>query len=114
DEGRDKFVIPVRESFLTSSKRLGAICEITEGDVESVQVNEITGNEKLRLLIKNIYRIEFVRASGLYPEYFKKCINIAKNIVLFKVIRPKNQFTVKEQIESIEKAMDEKYNRIFC
>ena len=35
-------------------------------------------------------------------KYFKKCLDIAKNINFYVVTRPKDQFTVDKQIELIE------------
>ncbi|MPQ44224.1 hypothetical protein [Clostridium tarantellae] len=114
DEGRDKFVIPVNGGFLQESKPLVAVCEIAVGNVDSVQIEEIKGNEKLKVLLKNIYRIEFIKISGMYPEYFKKCVNVAQNILLFKIIRPKDKFSVNEQMEIIEKIINERIGDVFC
>ena len=39
---------------------------------------------------------------GISPIYFKKCLDIAKHIKFYKITRPKEGFTVNEQIKLIE------------
>ena len=76
---------------------------ITVGDVEEVTIEELKGSEKINNIINNIYRGEYIKhLGGVNPEYFKKCLNIAKNINFYVVTRPKDQFTVDKQIALIE------------
>lgn len=112
DEGRDKYAIPVHKSFIKESMPLGAIFEITIGEGPHVEIEEITGTEKIKLLLKNIYRAEVTQHSGVRPEYFKNCIDIAKTIPLFKIKRPKGKFSVEEQMSVIEKVLENRYKKI--
>jgi hypothetical protein len=109
DEGRDKYAIPVHKSFIKEPMPMGAIFEITIGEGPHVEVEEITGAEKLKLLLKNIYRVEVTQYSGLSSNYFKKCIGISKTVPLFKIKRPKDKFSVEEQISVIEKVLENRY-----
>lgn len=98
-----KYLVPAHNSFLDANVRLAAICEITVGDVDKVKIEELRGKEKLTKLIKNIYRGEYIEAlGGMTPNYFKQCIDIAKSIKFYRITRPKDAFTVNEQIELIE------------
>lgn len=45
DEGRGKYVIPVKESFTYSSKELRAICEIEISDCDDVYIEEVLGEK---------------------------------------------------------------------
>ena len=47
---------------------------------------------------------------GIPPAYFKKVINIAKNTLVFRIKRPRGQFSVDRQIELIEKELMLKCN----
>jgi len=99
-----KYMVPAYESFVEEDVRLHGICELIVGDVESVQVEEIKGSEKVAKIISNIYRTEFIQSmGGMSPKYFKKCVDIAKNIKFYRVTRPRHGFTVNEQIKEIEK-----------
>lgn len=105
DEGRDKYAIPVHKGFIKEAMSLGAICEITIGENPYVESEEITGVEKLKLLLKNIYRVEVTQYAGMNADYFKNCVDIAKNIPFFKIRRQKDKFSVEEQIIIIEKTL---------
>lgn len=108
DECRGKYVIPARESFVYDAKKLTAICEISISDDPDVNIQEITGVEKLKVIIKNIYRQEIFLREGMKSCYFKNILNIAKNILVYKIFRPKDKLTVDEQIDIILKELDYK------
>ena len=112
DEGRDKYAIPVHKSFIKEPIQLGAVFEIIIGEEPHVKIEEITGTEKLKLLLKNIYRVEVSHYSGMSPEYFKNCIDIVKRVPCFKIKRPKAKFSVEEQISAIEKALGNRYKEL--
>jgi len=105
DEGRDKFAVPSKENFITESKTLAYICEVEvrNDGLDKVEIKEILGIEKMKLIIKNIYRTEIATDIGIIDEYFKQILRIAKQIKYFKVLRPKNLFTVNEQMNLILK-----------
>ena len=89
-----------------NSKELIAMVKLEVSDVEEVTIEELRGSEKLYNIIKNIYRGEYIKyLGGMNPRYFKQCLDIAKNIKFFKIVRPVNKFTVDEQIELIEEAI---------
>lgn len=109
DEGRQKYVVPVKETFRHEDLNLGAIFYITkDSNNEEVKLEEIKGTEKLNIIMNNIYRIEFLRLIGMESEYFKKCLDMAKKIPVFKIIRPAEGFTIDKQMMEIENIM-EKY-----
>lgn len=110
DEDREKYVIPTHESFVKEKRKLKAIFEIEPYDGEEVKIEEISGGEKMKTILRNIYRIEIIAPHGIPPAYFKKVINIAKNTLVFRIKRPKNQFSVDRQIELIERELMLKCN----
>ena len=98
-----KYLVNAHDDFIYEDTRLFALCELSVGDVEDVQIEEIKGSEKLNKLIANRYRVEFVQAmGGISPIAFKILLQIAKNIKFYKIIRPNGQFTVDKQIELLE------------
>lgn len=108
-----KYIVPALDNFVKEKVPFKALFEIEQGDTQKVEVVEVTGNEKLQKIIKNVFRIEVLMYSGGVPaDYFKKCIEIAKHIKLYKITRPKNQFTVNEQIEIIEDIIYQNSNKI--
>lgn len=102
DEVRNKYSIPTIESFISNDMQLCAIVEISAEDCEFVEITEVKGLDKMDMLMKNIYRIEITRKSGIYDKYLKKCMYIAKHIPFYKLKRPNGKLSVKEQIDLIK------------
>ena len=55
--------------------------------------------------MKNIYRGYVNQIVGLDREYLKKCLKITKDIEVYRIIRPKDEFTVNEQIQLIKEEL---------
>lgn len=106
DEKRDKYAISAYDSFIKEPLELGGICEIELHNKKDVNIEEVKGKDKILSIIRNIYRIEIFDENQLNKDYFKKCLNIALNIPLFKIKRPKDGFTVNRQIELINEAIN--------
>lgn len=101
---KTKYLVPAHDSFIKNDVKLLAICEIAVGEADKVTIEELKGKEKLTKLIRNIYRGEFIYAlGGMTPKYFNQCVDIAKYIKYYKITRPKDKFTVDEQIDIIER-----------
>lgn len=108
-----KYIVPALDNFVKEKVPFKALFEIEQGDTQKVEVVEVTGNEKLQKIIKNVFRIEVLIYSGGVPaDYFKKCLQIAKHIKFYKITRPKNQFTINEQIEIIENIIYQRSDKI--
>lgn len=103
----EKYIVPAYDEFVYKAKELGAIFEIiSDSYVSEVIIEEIKGNEKLNKIIKNIYRAEFLPyMGGITPSCLKKCIEISKQIKFYKIIRPKDKFTVDEQVKALEEIL---------
>lgn len=102
-DGNIKYLVPDMEGFYGEKALLSAICEIEVGDVEKVEITEIFGHEKFNKIIENIYRTQYIkRMGGMNPIYFKQCMKVARDIKFFKITRPRDKYTVAEQIEIIE------------
>lgn len=102
-DGKVKYLVPDFEGFCNKGTSLGALIEISVGDVENVKLEEILGHNKFYKLLNNIYRNEYMSSMGeIPPKYFKQCMEVAKNIKCYTIIRPRDKFTVEEQIRLVE------------
>ena len=98
-----KYIVPAYDSFHDEAIKLNAICKLTIDDVNDVTIEELRGKDKIDNIINNIYRCEFLRyMGGITPEMFKQCLLIAKNIKFYKITRPRDGYTINEQINIIE------------
>ena len=99
----NKYIVPAFDEFTKEEVPLEAIFELSVGDVEKVEIEEVLGASKINKILENIFRIEILQfAGGIDPSYFKKCLNIAKNTRLYKITRPKNVFSVEDQIHFVK------------
>ncbi len=102
-DGKVKYIVPAFDSFYDRPAPLTSIVKLNVGDVDKVTIEVVKGHEKLNLIMKNVYRQEFLGfMGGMSSVFIKKCIDIAKYITCYKVTRPKEGFTVNEQINIIE------------
>ncbi|MFR9295997.1 MAG: hypothetical protein ACLVLR_14075 [Turicibacter sanguinis] len=98
-----KYLIPAHESFVYDKVPLHGIVELkVMDDIHEIQVELLKGQEKLMTIYGNIYRIEMKRFAGVNPEYFKKCVEIAKEIPVYRITRPKDLMTVDAQMKWLE------------
>lgn len=102
NEDRDKYALALENQFRKNSAALKAIYELSVGNVDKVKAEKITGREKLNVILKNIYRVELANYIGIDPVYFKKCLQLAKNIQVYRIVRPKEGYTIDQQVEIIE------------
>lgn len=102
DDKRNKYIVPVQKNFISETMPLGAIVEITQGDNSDVIVEKIIGIEKLKIFQKNIYNIGIAKRCGINGELMKKSLELVQNVSMYRIIRPKNKFTVEEQIAKLE------------
>ena len=106
DSVREKFAIPVKEKFLSSEVPVKALYELSVGSSSDVKIHNVTGNEKVAVIIRNIYGVEISKFIGFEPAFFKRCIEIASKIKVYKIIRPRNGFSFSRQIELIRHTLN--------
>lgn len=99
-----KYIVPAQKNFTQRDIPLDSIFELSIGGDKDVVIEEVKGTEKLKSILNSIYREEYLYAlGGISQAYVKKCLSIAKNTRYYKIIRPKDRFTLNEQIKLIEK-----------
>ncbi|MDB8558241.1 hypothetical protein [Turicibacter sanguinis] len=108
-----KYLIPARESFVYDKVPLHGIVELKVNDeLDEIRLSILSGQEKFMTIYNNIYRIEMKRFAGVNPEYFKKCVEITKDIPVYRIERPKGVMTVDAQIKWLEETFLVKEERL--
>lgn len=98
-----KYLIPTKNQFKSEPVRLQGIIELVCSDeVDDIKVEELKGSQKLMTLYRNIYRIEMKIISGVNPNFFKQCVELSKGIPVYRITRPREGWSVDDQIEWIE------------
>lgn len=101
NDERDKYAVPVGSLFCEEPVPLKAIFELAVDDVDSVKIIDVSASEKFIRMMKNLYLIDVTRYSGMENVYFKKCMEIASEISYYRIIRPREGYSVDRQIELI-------------
>lgn len=108
NEDRDKFALRLKDGYLPDGMDFDYLFELVISDGEELTFRQVTGTEKLMLLMKNIYRGEDgLEKWGVPPEYMKKCLSVAANIKAYQIARPKNINTLPDIISFIDESVKE-------
>lgn len=106
DGGEEKYAVRLREGFCMERQELDALFVIEAVDVEQVNLREVTGSEKIKYVVNNLYKYGIYKELGMSVEVFKKCIQIANQIKIYVIARPKQGMTVTEQMAEIRKVLE--------
>lgn len=99
----DKYFVDGEDQFEKSSTRLDYLFEIRIGDVEKVEIEELSSSEAFDILVRNSYRYHMVDQLQLHTEHFTFISKLFSKIKVFRIIRPEVGFTVQAQIDEIIK-----------
>lgn len=104
----DKFHMDNRESFSDKSARLSAIFKLVPKEACTTNLKELSGAEKLKSFLENIFFYNFIQESGMNPKIFTDSLRIVNKIPLFEIERPIGEYTVDLQIDLIRKLLGER------
>ena len=105
-ENKDKYLVPYKGNFSTEPARLEALCVIVvlapEADVE---ILEVSGADKLRLLIDNLFIDRSIMFYNNNPLAVSLAAQIAAHIRVIVIGRPDGRDTTLEQYEGLKKIL---------
>lgn len=105
-ENKDKYLVPYEGDFSCESARLEALCVIVvlapEADVE---ILEVSGADKLRLLIDNLFIDRSIMFYNNNPLAVSVAAQLAAHIRVIVVGRPDGRDTTLEQFEGLKKIL---------
>lgn len=94
--------LKVSEECCMEPQPVGAIFEIQQEDVSKVQIKEVQGKDKVELFFRHNYMKSYVGAIPVTKDYFKECMTIIKAVPMYIIERPKEEFTVFDQLKLVE------------
>ncbi|AET70492.1 serine kinase of the HPr protein, regulates carbohydrate metabolism [Desulfosporosinus orientis DSM 765] len=106
--GEDKYAVNTGDDFESNAIPLRAIVEIKVENKEKAMLKKVNGIDRIRCIKNNIYCILLYEKIGLSSGFIEQYINIAKNISVYRLIRPEGQFTVEEQIKLVVNAVSDR------
>ena len=106
DGGKEKYAVRLKDGFCMEEKPLDALFILQVADVEKVSLTQITGSEKIKYLLNNLYKYQTHVQLGMPTEVFKKCVSIANQVKIYVISRPIRGMTVLEQVTEIRKVLE--------
>lgn len=107
DEDKDKFAVSCRDGFCEDVLPVRAIINLCAANVEQPEIAEITGHDKIRLVLDNLFlRPMFEEEDSFSPEDMFSCMKIASSIDAYKLYRPLNGDTTAQQERIIREVLD--------
>lgn len=79
---------------------LKVLIELIPADVLCVTVTQVQGAEKLNVVLRNTYRRLIAEAMDLRKWHFEQCVMMAKEVEVYRIIRPR-AIHVEEEITNI-------------
>lgn len=108
---KEKFGLRLREGYCTEERELSAIFILQPGEVEQVEMQEITGSEKIKYLIDNIYKRRIYLEVGMPREVFNQCVQVANKVKIYTLTRPIEGMSTEIQIERIMEVLHEENSK---
>jgi hypothetical protein len=78
------------------------VFELSPSEIAEIKVDNLQGFDKITLLLTNTYRNFVIRSLSLEKAHFQFCTQLAQQINVKKIYRPKQSFLLEELIETIE------------
>lgn len=99
NDGKILYYIP--DSFINKPIPLAAIIELSPKHECVVSIKELTGTEKLKSFIENIFCFAFLQQAGINQKLFMDAFNIVKDIPYYRLERPIGKYTQEQQIDLV-------------
>lgn len=94
NEKKDKFAYNNIEDFCTTPRKLTTMFVLEVCDREELSIQRLTGLDKWNQVINHLFLREAYEAFGLPGSERTRCLQIAGNIEMYAIYRPRNQDTV--------------------
>lgn len=105
DGEKEKYGCDMKAVWPEGFNSLSVMLILVPKEVPEVQVKEITGLEKLKKLIENLYLRETYVELNAMRYIMTDLVKIADKIRIFEIDRPNGKMTVDRQIELIKEAV---------
>ena len=107
DHERTKYAINQSKDFIGTPIKVDRIYCLKLDDCETVRMDEISGSDKLKYVIDNIFGKEYYDMMGFGMEQMKKAIKVTNAIRVFVITRPRGKDTLKEIVEQLDRSLEE-------
>lgn len=101
NEAKDKFLVPYKGTFEKNPVVVRKMVLLSLSDDENVHCNEITGINKVHACMYSMFLKPLLRESLYESANVELCLNLASNISIYQISRPRNRNTREEIINEV-------------
>lgn len=101
DTDREKYMISRPEYFCETPTQLTEMFVLTTHQGSEVEIEEITGTDKLKIFISNLFAEQIIQKIGFSTNHMELSLNIIQNIKIYSLKRPENLDTTEIQRKKI-------------
>jgi hypothetical protein len=105
----DKFVVPLGERYCSEPRRLTAVHVLTEHAEEAPRMERIRGLERVRSLLENLYRLQYLRGQRTYRDLMRMAAMIAEKSTVARVSRKKDTRSAGDLVNFLEASWAEEF-----
>jgi hypothetical protein len=107
DADRDKYRISRLDAFCDVPTPMKAMFILNKYTGDQVVIEEITGTNKLKYFINNLFNEPIIKTYGFPHEHMKRVLQIIQNIPLYLIQRPANGNTTEIQMKKIKELIEQ-------
>jgi len=99
----EKYALPLGEGFARHPAPLQLVYELTVSNSPEFKLTSLQGTDKLTVLMKHTYRLQFLAGAAAHKRHFAQCGQAARHCRVSRLVRPRWPFELAELVESLEK-----------
>ena len=93
-----KYAVRDLDAWHSEPVELRCFVEVLKTKREHPELQPLSGHEKLKALMRNLYRYPFYRTTGIEPALMKRLLEVASKTDIYQLFRPDDHLTVKESV----------------
>ena len=94
------------EEYIYEKRPFDALFRIRRHDSDELICEEITGADKIKIVIENVFCYFFISDMKMTPASMKQYMQIATNVRVFSITRPRNKNTLDEIVDYVFNCME--------
>ena len=103
DETKDKFLVPVKDKFVSKPQRLQFLMYLVVANTEKVMVQKLSGLNQLMAIRNNVFLHRLTGDWENSREYGETCLQIAAKCPVYMIARPAVGNSLDEIADIVEK-----------
>jgi acyl CoA:acetate/3-ketoacid CoA transferase alpha subunit len=99
----EKFCLPLGEGFANHAAPMQRVYELSESNSTDFELTPLQGMDKLTVLIRHTYRLNFIAGAPGKKRHFEQCGQAARSCQVGRIVRPMYPFRLAELADLVEK-----------